>query len=157
MSDDVFDPARAYDAMVVKRVLLERFQLQARKVFDLHAMDRIRGVGGRTALNGLRLEIMEREGRRMVMELSAHVWSQTLQDETVTLAVEYPATWWQALKQRAFPAWALRRWPVRMATVTQQHTFKTIALLPGFAYEQPPNAGPELVLASYTLPGGRHR
>lgn len=27
--------------------------------------------------------------------------------------VEYPATWWEHFKQRWFPAWALRRWPVR--------------------------------------------
>jgi hypothetical protein len=27
---------------------------------------------------------------------------------------EWPATWWQHFKQRWFPRWALRRWPVKM-------------------------------------------
>lgn len=29
--------------------------------------------------------------------------------------VEWPATWWEHFKQRWFPRWALRRWPVRKA------------------------------------------
>lgn len=29
--------------------------------------------------------------------------------------VEWPATWWEHLKQRWFPQWALRLWPVKMA------------------------------------------
>lgn len=32
--------------------------------------------------------------------------------------VETPASWWQHLKQAVFPAWARRRWPVAMTTVT---------------------------------------
>lgn len=34
--------------------------------------------------------------------------------------VEYPTDWWQALKQRWFPAAVLRRWPVHM-TVKDWH------------------------------------
>lgn len=30
------------------------------------------------------------------------------------LTIQYPADWWQALKKRWFPCWALQRWPVRM-------------------------------------------
>lgn len=28
--------------------------------------------------------------------------------------IEYPRDWWQALKARWYPAWALARWPVAM-------------------------------------------
>ena len=34
-----------------------------------------------------------------------------------TVEAEWPADWWQAFRQRWFPAWALRRWPVKMHTV----------------------------------------
>jgi hypothetical protein len=27
--------------------------------------------------------------------------------------VKYPANWWEAVKERFAPAWALKRWPVR--------------------------------------------
>ena len=32
-----------------------------------------------------------------------------------TLEVKWPATWWQHFKQDVFPAWLLRRFPVRYA------------------------------------------
>ena len=45
----------------------------------------------------------------MVVRLRKYVWSERLADETV----RWPATWWDAFKDRWFPRWALRRWPVR--------------------------------------------
>lgn len=33
-------------------------------------------------------------------------------------SVAYPADWWQHLKERWFPQWALKRWPVRMQAKT---------------------------------------
>ena len=39
--------------------------------------------------------------------------------------VEWPATWWEHLKQRWFPRWALRRWPVRMESKTWK-TFRAV-------------------------------
>lgn len=39
--------------------------------------------------------------------------------------VSWPETWWDAVKQRWFPAWALKRWPVVMhvETVTARALF----------------------------------
>ncbi|HEU5276864.1 MAG TPA: hypothetical protein VFU97_24620 [Xanthobacteraceae bacterium] len=31
--------------------------------------------------------------------------------------VTFPTDWWQHFKQRWFPAWALKRWPVRLTEV----------------------------------------
>jgi len=31
---------------------------------------------------------------------------------------QWPATWWDAFKERWFPAWAKRRWPVRHRKVS---------------------------------------
>jgi len=135
-----------FDAATVRSVLLEHFKLSA--LHPLHP--RVR-----TALNGINWDLLEREAGRLLLRLDAYVWSQKLQDETVTLSVNFPATWWEAFKKRFFPAWALRRWPVQMATVEQEHRFRTVALLPGFRYEQPPRTGPGLVLASLLDSSGR--
>lgn len=43
---------------------------------------------------------------RVCMERA--VWGQ--RGDSVT--VSYPADWWQHFKQRFFPRWALKRWPV---------------------------------------------
>lgn len=43
--------------------------------------------------------------------------ARAIKGKTVHEKVEVPADWWQHLKQRWFPAWALRRWPARMRTI----------------------------------------
>jgi hypothetical protein len=104
-------------------------------------------------------------GARMLLRLNAHVWAQKVQDEEVTLRAEFsaswPATWWQHLKQRWFPAWALRRWPVRMETKAESkvetHRFKCVALLPNFRYQAPPETGSEYVLKSWATRGASDR
>ena len=45
----------------------------------------------------------------MAVRLKRYVLSERLADETVS----WPATWWDAFKDRWFPHWALRRWPVQ--------------------------------------------
>ena len=40
------------------------------------------------------------------MRLRGYIWSEQVE------VIKYPADWWQALKARWFPKWALRRWPV---------------------------------------------
>jgi hypothetical protein len=35
-----------------------------------------------------------------------------------THSVQYPANWWEAVKERWFPVWAQARWPVRRITWT---------------------------------------
>jgi hypothetical protein len=44
----------------------------------------------------------------LAIQLNATVFAQRLDEQTV----EYPADWWQAFKERFFPGWAIRRWPV---------------------------------------------
>lgn len=50
----------------------------------------------------------------MVLQLVTRVTSQKFKEETITLDVSYPATWWDHFKQRWFPSSWQRRWPVRM-------------------------------------------
>ena len=42
------------------------------------------------------------------------VWGRNLQRQEV----RWPATWWEAVKERFLPAWAKERWPVRYRVVT---------------------------------------
>lgn len=44
----------------------------------------------------------------MAVRLKRYVMSERLADETVS----WPATWWDAVKERWFPDWLLRRYPV---------------------------------------------
>jgi hypothetical protein len=46
--------------------------------------------------------------------LTSLIWGQVIHDEEIS----YPEDWWEAVKQRWAPAWALRRWPVKMHTTT---------------------------------------
>lgn len=115
-----------------------------------------------TALNGLSVDILKGEVEDAVLCLGAYVWAEVLQNERVTFDVaeshafeaSWPATWWEHVKQRWFPRWALARWPVKMATKyetwrvkkSQTHEFKTVALLPEFKYEAPRGCGTAVVL-----------
>ena len=42
---------------------------------------------------------------------------ELLGHEMERIEVRYPEDWWQALKERWFPKWALRRWPVKEEVV----------------------------------------
>ncbi len=67
----------------------------------------------------------------LVCRLTHCVYSAGSGAEVVSFVV--PATWWDALKERWFPRWALRRWPV--CTRTLSRTVKVEALLPGIPVE----------------------
>lgn len=123
-------PFSPFDTVAVKRILLQRFDLHVRRVLETR----------KVALNGVRIEMLDLfadAAGRAAVQMSAYVWAQKLQDETVALSVSYPSTWWQAFKERFFPARALRRWPVKKTTVSRAHRFRTLALFPGYRYESP--------------------
>ena len=42
--------------------------------------------------------------------------------------VEYPETWWDAVKERWFPAWAKKRWPVNWNTVRAHELYPNIKI-----------------------------
>jgi len=45
----------------------------------------------------------------IVLRVTGHIWAEQL----VSDEFQWPADWWEAFKERWFPAWAKRRWPVR--------------------------------------------
>lgn len=64
----------------------------------------------------------------MVMRLSAHIYGRWEPEDVH----EYPSDWWQAFKERWFPEWALKRWPVETTIVTAKR---------GIIYPQFANCG----------------
>jgi hypothetical protein len=48
----------------------------------------------------------------VVIRLRTSVFGRKLSE----ISVSYPADWWQAFKDRWFPTWAKKRWPVEMKT-----------------------------------------
>ena len=45
--------------------------------------------------------------------LQFRTWIHGMTKERVTVHETWPSDWWQAFKERWFPQWALRRWPVK--------------------------------------------
>jgi len=46
----------------------------------------------------------------LVLRVVQEIWGRELS----RVDVEWPADWWQAVKERWLPAWAKGRWPVKM-------------------------------------------
>jgi len=52
--------------------------------------------------------------RNFVLQITQTVCSEN----AGFVEVEYPIDWWEAIKERWFPDWALKRWPVKYKKVT---------------------------------------
>uniref|UniRef100_A0A6M3L0X3 Uncharacterized protein n=1 Tax=viral metagenome TaxID=1070528 RepID=A0A6M3L0X3_9ZZZZ len=70
-------------------------------------------------------------GELLAVQVKDFILAQTLEEHKAT----YPSDWWQALKERWFPKWALRRWPVRHTTVE----LKAQALYPSLVLPKEPH------------------
>lgn len=54
-------------------------------------------------------EIVSELDRYVGYKIRAYVWSQ---DAGKKVTFKYPSDWWQAFKERWFPAWLLKRYPI---------------------------------------------
>ena len=70
-------------------------------------------LGSYTA-GSMKLEAVKRDAWGMLMELRAKLLGAQVLSENQEFSIEYPATWWQHLKDEHAPAWFRRRWPVKM-------------------------------------------
>lgn len=68
-------------------------------------------------------------GEQLIVELTRHVWCV----DHGTKCAEYPATWWDAFKQRWAPRWWLARWPVK----TTRRVFSFKECYPNFRQAMP--------------------
>lgn len=62
----------------------------------------------------------------LVLRLKTKIWATEISVEET----RHPADWWEACKERWFPRWALRRWPVRYRVfdVTAYHKYPKLRL-----------------------------
>lgn len=61
----------------------------------------------------MKLEAVKKDAWGMLMELSASLLGAQVLSENQEFFIEYPASWWQHLKQDHAPAWFTKRWPVK--------------------------------------------
>lgn len=74
-------------------------------------------LDGRMAMQNMVLEEWhDRALDQMVLQMMRRLAAGDTTEETHS--IQYPKDWWQHCKQRWSPAWALKRWPVKMTTVT---------------------------------------
>lgn len=70
-------------------------------------------------------------GESLAVRIKDYILAQTLEEHKA----RYPSDWWQAFRERWFPRWALRRWPVRHTTVE----LKAQALYPSLVLPKEPH------------------
>lgn len=109
----------------VKKVILERLSCYATQIIDPGTVESFFDVRDDFVSGNL------------IATMRGYVWSNEVQNETCSLTVEYPDGPWQSFKERYFPAWATRRWPVRLASKTTTHTFICRATYPNFKHVAP--------------------
>lgn len=62
----------------------------------------------------------------LALRLERFVWATKIGEELES----WPADWWEAVKERWFPTWALHRWPVRYRHLSLKayHAYPTMNL-----------------------------
>jgi hypothetical protein len=92
--------------MSLRTVRLDVFDLATAVRLDAPFM--ANPIAARAALDELTASV--------VLSFRARVAGERLKTETI----RFPADWWEAVKERWFPAWAKRRWPVSYRVVTME-------------------------------------
>ena len=67
-------------------------------------------------LNDAKVDIEKILYDMVSVRIRGHIWAQHLGTHTITW--DTPADWWQAFKERWFPVWARRKWPIQRETRT---------------------------------------
>lgn len=120
-----------------------RLELEPIRFAKTHRIDRMAAAGMRKLEHFEKFEDIITQELRIEMERL--VYSDCLRDETVTVVaeVEIPSSWWQHFKQDAFPAWLLRRFPVKTTKITKTNSklFRAMALFPDFCPQYPEDIG----------------
>ncbi len=76
-----------------------------------------------------------------VAQLRGYLYGEKLKGKII----KHPRDWWQAFKERWFPAWALKRWPVEYTT----HTVTFDVVYPNFRPSLPPQYSNYVTMAHY--------
>ena len=103
-----------------RRVILEQTPITARHTLAKYAM----------ATDNIKV-CADWMGESLAVQIKDYIFAQTLEEHKAT----YPSDWWQAFKERWFPKWVLRRWPVRHTTVE----LKAQAIYPSLVLPKEPH------------------
>jgi hypothetical protein len=83
-----------------------------------------------TALHDLSVSVNDDFFTNLVsVQIKGYIWGERGKSETI----KYPKNWREAFKERWFPAWLLRRYPV----VYRVHEINTTTLYPNFKISVP--------------------
>lgn len=93
------------------------------------------------------ISIDERYMRQLTVAIRGFVWAE--KDALKHQEIKYPYDWWQAFKERWFPAWLLKRYPVQYHVVV----LDVRALYPEIKFKMP-EKNPVLMVqrSDYDLP-----
>ena len=84
--------------------------------FTQRTLEKIRiGVAQEISINVLldtKIDVYAMLGDRLRVQVTGYVWGEHLGKKSVS----WPADWVQHFKQRWFPRWALKLWPVKIDT-----------------------------------------
>jgi len=93
----------------VQELTMERIKWGLRRAFSNDVLACIREAS---------IEVYaESEGELMVADVRGFVLGQKAKP------IQYPATWWEAVKERFLPEWAKRRWPVKYTVIEPAMVF----------------------------------
>jgi hypothetical protein len=88
-------------------VTLQRFDHEARIHIDMRQREKVRDRAQRKRLEDQCLH-------QLVETLRLSVYGKDHYDVHI---IRYPATWWDAVKERFAPAWLLYQWPAKFITI----------------------------------------
>ena len=90
-------------------------------------------VLGGFAYQNLKVDRIGDFGRTdLLYSLHTLIPAEHLKEETHTVTVEYPETWWQAFKEQYFSTWLKKKCPIRYKKKAETVTFTAYNLYPKF-------------------------
>lgn len=95
-----YDPTDLFFKVPFKEITLQKLHVTAEKVMSATLLiSRSSYTKTESEFHGA-----------LVYRLMSFVWA----DAPKQIKVSYPSTWWQHFKQRWFPKWVLKKWPVKL-------------------------------------------
>ena len=95
---------------------------------DLERFVTMRAIDRHVAKNSYMETLEYLDSDLIMVRAIADLFVEEVHDDSATLTVWYPATWWEHLKHRFFSVKMLKRWPVNYHKVEKTVTFKVKAL-----------------------------
>lgn len=100
-----------------QQVILEKLRIDIEQTLSMQGLHFARNHAEMSAY-------VDNAARALVVRLTTYLIAGP-EEERVDVEEKWPTDWWQAFRERWFPHWWLRRWPVRYRTLSVHRRFKT--------------------------------